>query len=170
MAGVTLVFIHTGRERARAALARIHASGERPRPVLDQIGRYLKASTERRFRRQVGPEGSPWPPSIRARVQGGETLTDTRRLRRSIVHRADDREVVVGTNVEYAAVHQYGAEIEAKRAPRLRFRLPGAGWVSPRRVRIPARPFLGLDDHDEGAIERIVGRYLGAAAQGAAPA
>ena len=164
--GVTLVFIHTGRERARAALARLHASGARPRPVLAQIGRYLQASTQDRFRRETGPEG-PWPPSIRAREKGGQTLPATARLRRSIVWAANDREVVVGTNVRYAATHQYGADIEAQNAPRLRFRLPGVGWVSPRRVRIPARPFLGLDDHDEGAIERIVGRYLGAAVQGA---
>lgn len=41
----------------------------------------------------------------------------------------------------YAAVHEHGAVIQAKRSEYLKFRVQGQ-WVQKRSVRIPARPFL----------------------------
>lgn len=50
-------------------------------------------------------------------------------------------EGAIGTNVEYAGVHEYGATIKAKNKPYLRFNI-GGRWVQKKSVTIPARPFL----------------------------
>lgn len=166
--GVTLKL--EGHERVRRALDRMRGAAARPRRILEDVGSRLEASTRDRFERGEGPDGKAWRPSVRAGRGGrrrGRTLIDSGRLRRSIVSRASESEVVVGTNLRYAAIHQFGGEVRARGAGRLRFFLPGVGWRSPRRVVVPARPFLGIDKADAGAIERIVGRHLDAAARGA---
>lgn len=103
------------------------------------------------FEQERDPYDKPWDKSLRANLEGGQTLSDTGRLRRSFTYRADERGFVVGTNVRYAAIHQYGGVIRPKRAKYLRFRLAGGSgkrkggrgrWVQTERVVIPARPFV----------------------------
>lgn len=60
--------------------------------------------------------------------QGRKILQKSGRLRSSIVPDVSDNEVVVGTNLPYAAIHQFGG-------------MAGRG----RKVRIPARPFMPID-------------------------
>ena len=129
----------------RAALMRIAAVLASPSAVMDQIGRYLVASTLRRFERERAPDGSPWLKSARALAEGGQTLTDTGRLRGSIAHTVTEggRAVEVGSDVLYAAIHQLGGRA-------------GRG----RRVTLPARPYLGIDEDDRAIILRIVTRAL----------
>lgn len=52
------------------------------------IGRYLKSSTQLRFRAQKTPDGQAWPPSQRVLARGGQTLRLTSRLRNSITYRS----------------------------------------------------------------------------------
>lgn len=129
-------------------------------PVMDEIGGALETSTVLRFERETGPDGAKWPPSLRAQLTGGQTLTDTARLRQSITHRADSDSVAVGTNVVYAAIHQVGGTIRAKSARGLAFRLADGGFRRVQSVTIPARPFLGVDDDDQGAIADIISDWL----------
>ncbi len=128
-----------------AALSRLAAALANPAAAMDQIGRYLVASTLRRFEHERAPDGSPWLKSARALAEGGQTLTDTGRLRGSIAHTVADggRAVEVGSSVLYAAIHQFGGRA-------------GRG----RRVTLPARPYLGIDERDRDAIARIVSRAL----------
>lgn len=158
-----------------AALTRLVERLRHPKRALDEIGAQLVSSTRLRFVTQSAPDGAPWKPSARARRQGGQTLSDTGRLRRSITARVTPRGLQVGTNVAYAAPHQFGAEIPA-RTIRARFAqalaFPGRGGrtIFRKSVRhpgstIPARPFLGLSAEDERDIRRIVGRWLGEAAR-----
>ncbi len=155
---------------ADATLAALRAALDRtrsPRGLMDQIGGEIAESTQRRFETETEPSGGPWPPSIRARMMGGRTLTQSGRLVRSITHEASDNSVAVGTNVIYAAIHQIGGKITAKTAKGLRFRLPGgAGSRTVKSVTIPARPFLGLSGEDEGVIKQLVARWLGASEGG----
>ena len=127
------------------ALARLAAVLSRPDDIMDLIGSYLVAATHRRFERERAPDGTPWLKSARAIAEGNRTLTDTGRLRGSIAHTLTDggREVTVGSNVLYAALHQFGGRA-------------GRG----RRATIPARPYLGTDERDRDAISRIVSRAL----------
>jgi phage gpG-like protein len=48
----------------------------------------------------------------------------------------------IGTNVEYAAIHEYGGMIFAKSGKWLRFQTRDGAWRTVDRVRIPARPYL----------------------------
>lgn len=100
-------------------------------------GRALVTRVQLGFRRSEDPYGRPWKPVKR----GGQPLVDSGRLRRSFSYRVERDGLVVGTNVNYAAVHQGGALIRAKNHPYLRFRV-GNQWVRKRQVTIPARPML----------------------------
>lgn len=162
MAGTRLRIEIEDRE-VKAAFARVSRAGRDMTALMDEVGAALVLSTQRRFETESAPGGSPWPPSIRARVEGGQTLTDQGRLRDSITHRAGPENVEVGTNVVYAAIHQFGGTISAKAGGYLKFPLPGGGFVQTASVEIPARPFLGVDAADRAEIRALAGDYLRAA-------
>ena len=121
-----------------------------PRQAMDEIGRHLVASTLRRFETERRPDGKPWLRSARALAEGRRTLTRSGRLRRSITHvvAPDGHAVEVGSDVAYAAIHQFGGRA-------------GRGG----KATLPARPYLGIDARDRAAIRRIVRRAI----EGAAP-
>lgn len=126
----------------------------------------------RSFAGERDPWDRPWKRSLRAQLEGGQTLSDTGRLRRSFTYRATGRGFVVGTNMRYAAIHQYGGVIRPKRAKHLRFRLAGGTgkrkggrgrWVQAERVVIPPRPFVPeprLSPRWERAFAEAAQRYL----------
>ncbi|CAD7055438.1 phage virion morphogenesis protein [Pseudorhizobium halotolerans] len=135
---------------------------------------YLLASTQRRFERQTGPDGTKWPPlskrtsmqKVRGRRRGtANILRVSTRLYSSLVASSDDASAEVGTNVEYGRVHQLGGEINhyarSQRASfkkirkRYRFVRPGTKGAVDRNitigehsVKIPARPYLGFSEQD----------------------
>ena len=123
----------------------VRALGPGAETVFDAIGTSLRTSTVKRFEEEKTPDGDPWPPSQRVLLKGGQTLTDTARLRNSITHVATAEQVEVGTNVVYAAIHQFGSgDLEKPK-------------------NIPERPFLGIDDDDRNTIERLFVNALEAA-------
>ncbi len=116
----------------------------------------LRTSTRERFRTQKGPDDKAWKPSIRASQQGGQTLTDSARLKNSIKSEANGSGFAVGTNLIYARTHQFGEKgrnitIRAKTSKGLVFKI-GDRWIRKKAVRvnikIPARPFLGISEDD----------------------
>jgi len=108
---------------------------------LKKIGEYMVAQTEERFTEEQGPDGKKWKPSRRAERTGGQTLTDTSRMRRSIDYAVDEKAgvVEVGTNVKYAPSHQFG--MSGKKT-------------------IPARPFLGFSKKNEEKIQDILEGWM----------
>jgi len=138
-----------------AALRRMAERGGDFSGALDEIGASLVSSTVQRFRQGVSPSGEPWKPSRRAEREGGRTLVDSGRLRDSITHEVSGNSVSVGTNVVYAAIHQLGGTIRAKNAKGLAIPTPSGGVVFRQRVRIPARPFLGVSEADREEIAEI---------------
>lgn len=123
-------------------------------PLMAAIGTGLVASTHRRFLAQVSPEGAGWAPvhpSYRPLKRNSRILTESGRLAGSINPQASKDHVVVGTNVIYAAIHQFGGTIEPKSASHLVFRL-ASGVVLANSVTLPARPFLGISADDEEMI------------------
>jgi len=96
-------------------------------PLLNQLGYTLINQVEENFENESF-FGKPWTISKRAKQEGGKTLQDTGHLAGSIDFEVKGNELIVGTNVEYAAIHQFGGK--AGRA---------------KKTIIEARPFLPID-------------------------
>ncbi|MGN0153503.1 MAG: phage virion morphogenesis protein [Lachnospiraceae bacterium] len=127
--------------------------------VMNAIAEGLRTSTEERFQAQETPEGTKWEESRRASESGGKTLIRTSALRTSIKTEVNSTGLAVGTNLIYAATHQFGDErtIRAKNGKYLKFKI-GDRFVSKQsvRVNIPARPFLGISEKDDEEIREIL--------------
>ncbi len=150
-----------GLDRAEVRLAALIVGVEQRTPMMEGIALYLESSTIDRFDDEVGPDGSAWKQSIRARQEGGKTLSDSGLLKGSIASIADNDQVEWGSNLIYARPHQDGATITAKGGGRLKFKLPGGlGFRSVLAVTLPARPFLGINDMDEEQIIGVAEDYL----------
>ncbi|MEX2480199.1 MAG: phage virion morphogenesis protein [Gammaproteobacteria bacterium] len=161
----------TGQDEALEALQGYVERASNPRGMFDNIGARLVVSTQRRFERKQGPDGSPWPPAIRELLGDGRpTLRVSGILVQSLTHNATESGVEVGTNVLYAAIHQLGGTITAKTSKGLRFKV-GGQWATKQQVTIPARPFLGIDEDDETEILAIARDWIAddEAGTGAAP-
>lgn len=151
-----------------AALARIRAIGADMTPLMQDIGMEGEESTRRRFDTNLAPDGTPWKPSLRAKVVGGKTLVQDGFLRDSISYQLDgDDAVEWGSNLIYAAIHQTGGVISAKTAAGLSFVLATGERAVVRSVTLPARPYLGLAAEDKVEILDIVGDHFRRAVGGA---
>tara|TARA_B100000686_G_scaffold348019_1_gene438073 strand:+ start:19 stop:498 length:480 start_codon:yes stop_codon:yes gene_type:complete len=129
------------------------------RELFDQIGSYGVSSTQQRFLDQTGPDGQKWKPSARARENGGQTLRDRNHLFQSLTHDYSADHAEWGTNIIYAAIHQFGGIIKAKSANALQF-FVGNRFATVKQVVMPARPFLGIDSKDEAEIAAIVDDWV----------
>lgn len=131
--------------------------------INNAIAEGLRTSTIERFQAEKSPEGKKWKQSIRAREEGGKTLTKSTALRSSIRSDSSADGLAIGTNDIRAATHQFGDTriIKAKRKKALRFRVNGR-WVSKKEVKvtIPARPFLGVSEEDEEEIKELLRQSL----------
>jgi len=121
-------------------------------PVFAEIGEIVMESVSRNFEEQRSPKGKPWKPLspvTRARKRHpGEILIESGTMFRSIHPRARKDHVAVGTNIVYAAVHQFG--IGARSSLKSRRRMPA----------IPARPYLGVRDDDWPEIKDAISRWI----------
>lgn len=112
----------------------------------------VRSSTRERFKEEKSPEGNRWEKSIRASQENGVTLTKSADLRNSIKSTSAPSGFAVGTNKIYARTHQFGEKgrtIKAKSSKGLIFKV-GDQWIRKRevKIKIPARPFLGLSEED----------------------
>ncbi|MBF0178096.1 MAG: phage virion morphogenesis protein [Magnetococcales bacterium] len=161
MSGATLD-IQIDDRSALAMLAGLQARAADLTPAMQAIGEHIIETTQVRFDAQVAPDGTAWQPDnpgYWASKKIKKVLTESSRLRGSVVYKAGRDQVVVGTNVLYAAVHQFGATIVPVQAKRLRFQI-GSHVVYAKKVTIPARPFLGVNDTDQKAIMATIQDFL----------
>ncbi|MCA3421001.1 MAG: phage virion morphogenesis protein [Roseomonas sp.] len=153
----------------RDAIQGLGALMRRPQAAMAEIGEALILSTQERAAAEQSPDGVAWPklnPGYAAAKRGGSMLRETGRLLGSLTRRADGHRVVVGTNVIYAAIHQFGGTVRPKSGGRLAFRL-GRTRVFARSVSIPARPWLGVSDADRAEIMAIFQDHARRAMRGA---
>lgn len=138
---------------SKELLQRLKQLGELEiRGALNSIAEGLRTSTVERFTEEISPDGTSWKPSIRAKEEGGKTLTKTTQLKTSIRSKVSDTGLAVGTNDIRAATHQFGDEriIRAKNKKYLKFQMGGEWkYVKSVNVTIPKRPFLGISKQDE---------------------
>lgn len=102
-----------------------------PSPTMQKISTMMFKDVMDHFGKEQGDKGA-WVP---LKYRKGKALQDTGRLRNSITPRNTKDEAVVGTNVIYAATHNYG------------------------RGAIPQRKFLWLSKNMTDEIMKIVGKF-----------
>lgn len=152
-----------------AALGGLVAGFDNLEPLAERFGVYLESSTIERFDTETAPDGTPWQQSIRAREEGGQTLTDSSQLRSSIHADPANGSVRWGSNKIYARIHNDGGTIKAKGGGKLKFNLPGGlGFVSVDSVTIPQRQFLGINAEDEAELINLAEEYAADVAGGLA--
>ncbi len=149
----------------RGLKKRIRQFSEMDKKRLNRVlSSVVRTSTLERFKRSRTPEGKRWQPSRRAQTEAGKTLIQSGILKNSIRKASNDSGFAVGTNNIYAATHQFGdpgrrITIRAKTSRGLIFKI-GDQWIRKKqvtiRVRIPARPFLGLSEDDMAEIKGTV--------------
>ena len=128
---------------------------ESPLEINRDISNVVKSNTEERFFTQKSPDGKPWKKSKRAAKKGGSTLVDTGNLKNSILSDWSDKTAEVGTNVEYADVHQFGFNDKVKiKAFKRKSKSGKTSLVKAheRNLNIEKRPFLGLSAKDRKEI------------------
>lgn len=143
MAGAALEVALETAQAARLA-ARFRELRERfahLEPLLEAVGAEVESQTRRRLAEEKrGPDGEPWPPWSAAyaagRHGGHSLLRGEGGLLDSIRHEAGPEEAVIGSNLVYAAIHQFGGA-EAGQA-------------------LPARPYLGLAAADEADLAALL--------------
>lgn len=109
------------------------------------MGEELVAVSNKAFETESDPvTGKRWQQSIRAKQEGGQTLSKRANLKRSITYEVDGNIIKVGSPLIYAAIHQEGGSITAKRSY-LKFKV-GDRFVQKKSVYVPQRRFLGLPD------------------------
>jgi phage virion morphogenesis protein len=120
------------------------------RAMFEDIGSYLDSEATNRFKEGKDPWGNGWIPSLRALEEGRSTLVDHRHLRDSITHQTfiDGSGVEHGSDMIYAAIHQFGGKAGRNRA-----------------VTLPARPFIGVSPDDESQINATVEDHIQRALQ-----
>lgn len=150
---LTLTYDDLGIRRAAEGLTALGANLQSE--VMAPIGAMMESTTLERFDTNVGPDGEPWDPSLRAKLFGGRTLVDKGHLRDSIHYSVEDDAVEIGSAHVSAAVHQFGATIHAKTGAGLSFTLAGGLHVTVDTVQIPERPFLGVSAEDETLIREL---------------
>jgi phage gpG-like protein len=165
----------------QAAFRRLIALASDPAPTLREIGQNLVEMRRARFIRGQGPNRVPWRPKQPRRDGKDLPLLVSGRLRDSLAVAVDGNTVLVGTDLPYAAIHEFGGEIRQYAYSRkVAFRSVGgrslfarsrgkgahkkvtlrAVTYGERLLRIPARPFLGADDEDRDEIQDVVARHI----------
>ena len=181
MAGTRLIIDQAELDRQNAFMA--EQAARDPSGLMPRLGEYLQGSTQKRFKTQTAPDGTPWAPlqkryARRKRYNKDKVLTLRGYLRSYIHYQVTGGDSVeVGSNQKYAAIHQFGGEIDKpERQAAVRYRSVAgrvlfAGKKHKRAteravtipvhfVKIPARPFLGLSAEDDREISRIIREWL----------
>ncbi|MFA5161166.1 MAG: phage virion morphogenesis protein [Elusimicrobiales bacterium] len=135
-----------------AALSALKKRTGNLRPFMKDVRDIMREAVEDNFAAQGRPAWRPlaaatikerarrgyWPGKILQRHSGNAGLLGS-------IHGAyTDKSALVGTNIRYAAIHQFG----------------GAAGRKSARVHIPARPFLALTESDKQDIVDTAKTYL----------
>ena len=116
---------------------------------LAYVGGLVVSQTQRRLAEdKSSPDGDAWaawsPGYAETRKKGSKLLEASGALITSMAWDVTSDELRVGTNLVYAALHQFG----------------GTDDMAPGPAAVPARPFLGVSPDDAADIEDAMGDWL----------
>lgn len=174
-----MITIEIHDQDVQAAFNRLIAASRDLTPAMRAIGERLTETTKRRFASSTGPDGKRWAPNTDATLRamlhrrkgsftkkksalsanGGRVLAakkpligESKALSTTINYRAGATSVEIGSPMEYASTHQFGALRGAFGQTRRGAPIP---WGN-----IPARPFLGVSPADKTDILEILQAHL----------
>lgn len=141
MSGVSLRYDLRGIDRIRERLVRL--TGIDRDQLLDEIGATIETQTKVRIEEEKrSPEGVKWAEwskrYAKTRHGGHKLLENEGNLYDDINHLVHGSEVEIGTDMVYAATHQFGDVTR----------------------NIPARPYLGVSEDNESELEDQVERFF----------
>lgn len=123
--------------------------GENLRPLMKNIAGIFASSTEENFKEEGRP--NKWTElseitkenRIKKKKWPGQILQVEGQLAASVNTQYDDNSAVIGSNKDYAAIHQLGGKAGRNK-----------------KVEIPARPYLKLTDDDYDEILNSIENHL----------
>jgi len=141
-------------------------------PIMREISEIMRDEVEENFAQQGRPKWTPLKVSTirRREMEGhwpGKILQLHGHLAASISAKATNTEAIVGTNVKYAAIHQFGGKtgpVTIKPKNKKALFWPGAEHpvksVKHPGVAIPARPFLNIPESGMERIRMAMVKYI----------
>lgn len=103
----------------------------------------IEAIVQERFQNSVDPNGNKWK---EPKSRKGKPLLDTGALRKSI-HKINKNNVAgVGTNIDYARIHNYGGVIKYKNGKK--------------EIVMPKRQYMGFSDENISELKRDIIRHI----------
>ena len=130
-------------------LLELAQKGENLRPLIKNIAAIFASATEENFKNEGRPD--KWTELSEATKKQrtkkkkwpGQILQVSGQLASSISTQYDDESAIIGSNLDYAAIHQLGGQAGKNK-----------------KVEIPARPYLKLTDDDFNEILDATEHYL----------
>ena len=131
------------------ALLKVAVKAETLRPLMKNIAGIMADATEENFSQQGRPD--KWQElaesTIKKRKKAGhwpgQILQVEGRLATSITSQYDNESAIIGSNLDYAAIHQLGGQAGKNKS-----------------VSIPARPYLNLTNDDLDDILQETERFI----------
>ena len=141
--------IRIDNKQVQEALLKVAAKAETLRPLMKNIAGIMADATEENFAKEGRPD--KWQElaesTIKKRKKAGhwpgQILQVEGRLAASITTAYDNESAVIGSNLDYAAIHQLGGQAGKNRS-----------------VSIPARPYLNLTDGEFDDILDATEKFL----------
>ena len=148
-------------------------------PLMKKLSHAMWDAVEENFAQQGRPTWMGWSPKYAKRRGPGQILQRSGRLASSIMPYSDNDSATVGTNVAYAAIHNFGGTIDIPaRSQQAYYRMDKSGNVSNRfskknkanysewntipayQVNMPRREFLRLTEKDVEGMEKQAENYF----------
>lgn len=119
-------------------------------PLLEGVGAEVESQTRRRIESGgPAPDGTDWEPwsqrYAKTRSGGQSLLRDEGGFLDSVQHAVRGDLVETGSNLVYAAIHQFG----------------GTPDMAPGPAAVPAREWLGISGEDEADLDAILDAHFG---------
>ncbi|WP_034551275.1 phage virion morphogenesis protein [Helicobacter rodentium] len=131
-------------EELQGKLEKLSKALENKTPLLRRVANTLQNVTEESFDKQASPFREKWKPNAPKTLQkkkGNKILIKSGLLSQSFTQKVTGSSAQVGTNKQYAAIHQFGGKA-------------GRG----KKANIPARPFMPINKN--GEIPKDLGERL----------
>lgn len=163
-------------------LTRTEATLDNPSPMFKDMGEFLVPANQNRFKTSTAPDGSKWKANSEMtylnilgqgdtkkdgtlskkgvnRVTSKRILVGDGTLMNSVHYQVSGDLLLVGSNMIYAAIHQFGGTIKPKNKKALSWKVGGVS-IFAKQVTIPQREWLGISISEEAELLNIAEDHI----------